>query len=58
MKAIFVALVLAIAASAAAQHEHPVAQHPATGAHRHPEAAKIANPVAATAASIGAGEKL
>ena len=43
---IFVALL-------AAQH-----QHPATGAHHHPEAAKIQNPVPADATSIAAGKDL
>jgi mono/diheme cytochrome c family protein len=34
-------------------------QHPATGgAHRHPEAAKLKNPVAADATSIAAGQQL
>jgi len=33
-------------------------QHPGTGAHRHPEAAKIANPVPADARSIAAGQEL
>jgi mono/diheme cytochrome c family protein len=37
---------------AAVQHEHP-----ATGAHHHPQAARIKNPVAADTASIAAGSK-
>ncbi len=41
------------AALAAAQH-----QHPAGGAHRHPQAAKLKNPVPPDAASIAAGKKL
>lgn len=42
-----------IFAALLAVQEH---QHPATGAHHHPEAAKIQNPVAADAASIAAGK--
>jgi len=33
-------------------------QHPTTGVHRHPEAAKMKNPVKADATSIAAGQKL
>jgi mono/diheme cytochrome c family protein len=39
------------------QHQHPPT-HPASGAHQHPQAAKLKNPVAADAMSIAAGEKL
>ena len=51
------ALLFALAASltAWASEQH---QHPATGAHHHPEAAKIKNPVPANAASLAAGQKL
>jgi mono/diheme cytochrome c family protein len=59
MKLFSVALLLVVvSASAAAQHEHPATQHPTTGAHHHPEAAKTRNPVPASAASIAAGEKM
>ena len=52
--------VLATAVSAAprvhaTQHEHQPA-HPAGGAHHHPEAAKLKNPVPANAASVAAGQ--
>jgi mono/diheme cytochrome c family protein len=47
-------LILAGVGALAAQHP---AQHDA-GAHHHPAAAKIKNPVAATAASTAAGEQL
>jgi len=40
-------------ARAAAQHEHP-----AGGAHRHPEAEKLKNPVPANAASIAEGKTI
>ena len=43
------------AATLVAQDAH---QHPSTGTHRHPEAAKAANPVKADATSIAAGQKL
>jgi mono/diheme cytochrome c family protein len=50
---------LAFAGSAAlvarAPQQH---QHPAGGAHRHPEAAKLQNPVPANAASIADGKKI
>jgi cbb3-type cytochrome c oxidase subunit III len=41
----------------AAQHEHQPA-HPAGGAHHHPEAAKLKNPVPATAASVASGQSI
>jgi mono/diheme cytochrome c family protein len=41
---------------AAQDHDHDADHHDA-GAHTHPEAAKIKNPVKPTAASIAAGEK-
>jgi copper transport protein len=34
------------------------AQHPTEGAHHHPEAAKVKNPVAADAASVAAGKQV
>ena len=52
-----VALPMALAAHDPQEHQHP-ATHPAGGAHRHPEAAKLKNPVPANAASIGAGKQL
>jgi mono/diheme cytochrome c family protein len=39
------------------QHQHP-GTHPSGGAHRHPAAAKMKNPVAADAKSIEAGKEL
>jgi|SRR5215831_17443756 len=58
MKSLLCVGLLVLGASLAAQqHEHPT-QHPAGGAHRHPEAAKIKNPVPATPESVAAGEKL
>jgi mono/diheme cytochrome c family protein len=51
------AVSVALAAYDLQDHQHP-ATHPATGAHRHPEAAKLKNPVAANAASIAAGRTL
>jgi mono/diheme cytochrome c family protein len=51
------AVSVALAASDPQDHQHP-ATHPAAGAHRHPEAAKLKNPVAANAASIAAGRTL
>ncbi len=51
-------LVCALGLTTAAAQEH---QHPAThaaGAHRHPQAAKMKNPVAADATSIAAGKSL
>jgi mono/diheme cytochrome c family protein len=53
MRLTLFAFVLAAAATATAR-----AQHPAGGAHHHPEAAKINNPVKADATSIGDGQKL
>jgi len=47
-----------LGALAAQQHQHAGAQHPAGGAHRHPAAEKMQNPVAADAASVEAGKKL
>lgn len=44
------ALTLALSAYGAQEHQHEA------GAHRHPEAAKIKNPVAADAASVAAGK--
>jgi mono/diheme cytochrome c family protein len=46
-----------LGARAAQEHEHG-AQHPAGGAHHHPEAAKLQNPVAADATSVAEGQKL
>src|SRR5437762_7823613 len=62
MRLILFAFILSTAAPLAAlalhEHQHADAQHPATGAHHHPEAAKIRNPVAADATSIAEGQKL
>jgi cbb3-type cytochrome c oxidase subunit III len=43
---------------ALAAHNPQDHQHPAEGAHHHPEAAQLKNPVAADATSIAAGQKL
>jgi copper transport protein len=48
-------LTLAGGVALAAYQEH---QHPAGGAHHHPEAAKVTNPVKADATSIAAGKQL
>src|SRR4051794_14161577 len=53
--ALTVGVPIALAAQAA-EHQHP-ATHPEGGAHRHPAAAKMQNPVAANAASIAAGKQ-
>jgi high-affinity iron transporter len=52
-----VLLSFGVSAALAAQHEHQPA-HPAGGAHHHPEAAKLKNPVPANAASVAAGQKV
>jgi mono/diheme cytochrome c family protein len=49
--------IAAIAAVSAQQHEHQ-GTHPSTGAHHHPQAAKMKNPVAADAKSIAAGKQI
>jgi mono/diheme cytochrome c family protein len=46
-----------VLAAFGAQHQHPPG-HPAGGAHQHPQAAKLKNPVMADAASIAAGRAL
>jgi len=48
-----VALTVTLGARGAQQHEHP-----ATGTHRHPDAAKTTNPVKADATSIAAGKQI
>jgi mono/diheme cytochrome c family protein len=48
------ALPMALGAYGSSQHQHPTTG----GAHQHPKAAKLKNPVAANAASIAAGQKL
>jgi cbb3-type cytochrome c oxidase subunit III len=48
------ALPVALAAYGAQQPQHPAEG----GAHKHPEAAKLKNPVASSAESIAAGQKL
>jgi mono/diheme cytochrome c family protein len=55
--AVTAALPMALAAHDPQAHQHP-ATHPAGGAHRHPEAAKLKNPVPANAASIAAGKQI
>jgi cbb3-type cytochrome c oxidase subunit III len=52
---IIAGLTLAGGAAVAAYQEH---QHPAGGAHHHPEAAKVTNPVKADPASIAAGKQV
>ena len=51
------AISIGLAASTAQEHQHP-GTHPEGGAHHHPEAAKLKNPVAADATSIAAGKQL
>lgn len=51
------ALPIALAAHASQEHQHPTT-HPEGGAHRHPAAAKLKNPVAADNASLTAGRQL
>src|SRR5215813_10244252 len=56
---IIVMLTTAVPAALAAraqEHQHP-ATHPEGGAHRHPAAAALKNPVKADAASIAAGKQ-
>jgi cbb3-type cytochrome c oxidase subunit III len=48
------ALPIALAAYGAQQHQHPAEG----GAHQHPEAAKMKNPVAMTPESIAAGQQV
>ena len=48
------ALPIALAAYGVQDHQHPAEG----GAHQHPEAAKLKNPVASNAESIAAGQKL
>jgi high-affinity iron transporter len=47
----------ALAAGHPQDHQHDAA-HPSTAVHRHPDAATLKNPVAASATSIAAGEKV
>jgi mono/diheme cytochrome c family protein len=51
------ALSVALAARNPQEHQHP-GTHPEGGAHRHPEAAKLKNPVASSPESIEAGKTL
>jgi len=51
------AAIAALPAQTAHQHPQP-GTHPTGGAHRHPEAAKMTNPVHADATSIAAGKNL
>ena len=55
--ALTAALPMALDAHNPQEHQHPVT-HPAGGAHRHPEAAKLKNPVPANAASTAAGKQI
>jgi mono/diheme cytochrome c family protein len=55
--ALTAALPMALDAHNPQEHQHP-ATHPAGGAHRHPQAAKLKNPVPANAASIAAGKQI
>jgi mono/diheme cytochrome c family protein len=48
---------IALAAYTAQEHQHPET-HPEGGAHRHPAAAKLQNPVAVTPASIASGKQI
>ncbi len=51
------AVSVALAARGPLAHQQPPA-HPEGGAHQHPEAAKLKNPVSADATSIAAGKKV
>lgn len=51
------AISIGLAAGAAQEHQHP-GTHPEAGAHHHPEAAKLKNPIAADATSVAAGKQL
>ena len=51
------ALSAALAARGLQAHQHPTT-HPESGAHHHPQAARLKNPVASTATSIAAGQKV
>jgi mono/diheme cytochrome c family protein len=51
------AISIGLAAAGAQEHQHP-GTHPEGGAHRHPAAAKLKNPVAADATSVAAGKQL
>jgi len=51
------ALSVALAARNPQEHQHP-GTHPEGGAHRHPEAAKLKNPIASSPESIEAGKTL
>jgi mono/diheme cytochrome c family protein len=48
---------IGLAARPAQEHQHP-ATHPEDGAHHHPAAAALKNPVAADATSIAAGKQI
>jgi mono/diheme cytochrome c family protein len=50
-------MAISIGLVAAQEHQHP-GTHPEGGAHRHPAAAALKNPVAADATSIAAGKQL
>jgi cbb3-type cytochrome c oxidase subunit III len=54
MATLTAALPIALAAYGVQEHQHPAEG----GAHQHPEAAKLKNPVASNAESIAAGQKL
>jgi len=56
--AVTMAVMLAGGSAALATQAPPEHQHPAEGTHRHPEAAKLKNPVPADAASLAAGKKM
>jgi len=51
------AISIGLAAAGAQEHQHP-GTHPEGGAHHHPAAAKLKNPVAADATSVAAGKQL
>jgi mono/diheme cytochrome c family protein len=56
--AVFIVMLSAcvsVALGAAAPQDH---QHPAEGAHHHPQAARLKNPVPSNTASVGAGQAL
>ena len=59
LPALAAAMMLAGGIAVAQQHDHGAAAKPhGDGTHKHPEAAKLKNPVKADAASIAVGKKL
>jgi len=55
--ALFIFVFAAAVPVALAAHDPQEHQHPSSGTHRHPQAAKLKNPVPSDAASIAAGKE-